>query len=133
VDSGATENFLHLSYAKWLRLPIKRLHNPRRLFNVDGTENKNGKLQYYTDLDLQMGTNRITMRFFLAELGEHKAILGYPWFAANQPRIDWKNGWIDSGHLLLIARTPDVAKAKFTKRGVNRPRVRRSEDQYFIA
>jgi hypothetical protein len=103
VDSGVTENFLHLSYAKWLCLPIKRLQNPQRLFNVDGMENKSGKLLYYTDLDLQTGSNRIVMRFFLAKLGEHKAILGYLWFTANQPRIDWKNGWIDSAHLPLIA------------------------------
>jgi hypothetical protein len=52
VDSGATENFLNLSYAKWLRLPIKRLVEPRRLFNVDGTENKAGKLQFYTNLQV---------------------------------------------------------------------------------
>ena len=25
LDSGATENFMNLSYAKWLRLPIKQL------------------------------------------------------------------------------------------------------------
>jgi hypothetical protein len=28
IDSGATENFLNLSYAKWLRLPIKMLKTP---------------------------------------------------------------------------------------------------------
>ena len=55
LDSGATENFMNLSYAKWLRLPIKQLVQPRPLLNVDGTENKSGKLQYYTDLDVQIG------------------------------------------------------------------------------
>ena len=25
LDSGATENFMNLAYAKWLRLPIKQL------------------------------------------------------------------------------------------------------------
>ena len=52
VDSGATKNFMNLTYAKWLRLPIKRLPEPRKLFNVDGTENKSGRLQFYTDLDV---------------------------------------------------------------------------------
>ena len=28
VDSGATENFMNLTYAKWLRLPIKRMATP---------------------------------------------------------------------------------------------------------
>ena len=83
VDSGATENFMNLTYAKWLRLPIKRLPEPRKLFNVDGTENKSGRLQFYTDLDVRTGTTTTVLRFFLSDLGEHKAILGYPWFAAN--------------------------------------------------
>jgi len=40
LDSGATENFLNLAYAKWLKLPIKQLPTPRTLLNVDGMENK---------------------------------------------------------------------------------------------
>ena len=56
VDSGATENFMNLTYAKWLRLPVKRMAQPRKLFNVDGTENKAGKLQFYTDLRVKTGS-----------------------------------------------------------------------------
>jgi hypothetical protein len=78
VDSGATENFMNLTYAKWLRLPIKKLPAPRKLFNVDGTENKSGALQYYTDLQVRTGATNTPLRFFLFDLGEHKAILGYP-------------------------------------------------------
>ncbi len=88
LDSGATENFLNLDYTKWLKLPIKQLPFPRKLFNVDGTENKAGQLQFYTDLAIRMGLTSTNMRFFLTQLGEHKAILGYPWFAAVQPKID---------------------------------------------
>ena len=78
VDSGATENFINLEYAKYLRLPIKQLAEPRKLFNVDGTTNKDGELRFYTDLQVQMGTQRSNLRFFLSNLGENKAILGYP-------------------------------------------------------
>ena len=35
LDSGATENFMNLTYAKWLKLPFKRLAKERPLFNVD--------------------------------------------------------------------------------------------------
>ena len=95
LDSGATKNFINLSYTKWLKLPIKELVQPRKLFNVDNTENISRKLKYYTDLQVQTGGKTIKLRFFLTHLGKHKAILGYPWFAANQPKIDWKQGWID--------------------------------------
>ena len=132
VDSGATENFMNLTYAKWLRLPIRRLPQPRKLFNVDNTENKAGELQFYTDLDVRTGTNTTTLRFFLSDLGEHKAILGYPWFAATQPKIDWKRGWIDHTQLPIIFRSKDAKKAVFTPRTRNVPKAIRPKDQYYI-
>jgi hypothetical protein len=61
MDSGATENFMNLQYAKWLRLLIKKLAYERNLFNVDGTENKSGKLKYYMDMEVQTGTNHTHM------------------------------------------------------------------------
>jgi hypothetical protein len=122
VDSGATENFMNLDYARYLRLPIQRLATPRKLYNVDGTSNQSGDLLYYTDLSVQTGSKRINLRFFLSNLGENKAILGYPWFAAMQPQIDWRRGWIDHSQLPIIFRTPDAAKARFLPRMTNTPR-----------
>jgi hypothetical protein len=121
VDSGATENFMNLQYAEYLQLPIKRLPEPRRLLNVDGTPNKSGTLQFYTDLNVQTGTQHTTLRFFLSELEDNKAILGYPWFAAVQPRIDWKRGWIDHAQLPVILKAPDATKVRFLPRTINRP------------
>jgi hypothetical protein len=57
VDSGATENFMNLQYAQWLRLLIKKLAYKWNLFNVDGIENKSRKLKYYTDLEVQTRAN----------------------------------------------------------------------------
>ena len=78
VDSGATENFMNLTYAKWLWLPIKKMDTPRKLFNVNGTKNKSGELQHYVDLQTCMGTHTTSLQFFLSDLREHKAILEYP-------------------------------------------------------
>ena len=116
VDSGATVNFLNLTYAKWLGLPIKKLPHVQKLYNVDGMENKGGELQYYTDLPTCTGTTTTTMRFFLSDLGEQKAILGYPWFASAQPKIDWRKGWMDHTQLPIILRAPDAKKAIFVPR-----------------
>ena len=54
------------------------MEEPRKLLNIDGTENKSGELKYYTDLQVQTGTNYTNLHFYLTELGEQKAILGYP-------------------------------------------------------
>ncbi len=121
LDSGATENFLNFEYAKWLHLPIKKMTQPRKLFNINRTENKAGQLQYYTNLATRTGSTTTNMRFFLTELGEHKAILGYPWFAATQPKIDWKRGWIDHTQLPIVLKANDAAKARFLPRTVNKP------------
>src|SRR6267378_2185030 len=72
------------------------------------------------------------MRFFLTDLGDHKAILGYPWFAASQPKIDWKRGWIDHAQLPIIARAPNAGRATFGHRIKNHPTLLRGKDQYFV-
>ncbi len=131
VDSGATENFMNLTYTKWLQLPIKQMDEPRKLLNVNGMENKSGELRYYTDLQVQMGTNHTNLWFYLTELGEQKAILGYPWFAAAQPKIDWKRGWIDHTQLPIILRTNNMKRAIFIPRQRNIPRRRETND-YFL-
>jgi hypothetical protein len=98
---------------------------------VDGTQNKSGTLQHYTNLTVQTGTQKTNMRFFLTELGENKVIMGYPWFAAVQPKIDWKRGWINSSQLPIIGRAANAGKAIFTPRTRNIPRPTH-KDQYYI-
>jgi len=44
VDSGATENFMNLDYARYLCLPIQCLTSPCKLYNVDGTLDQSGDL-----------------------------------------------------------------------------------------
>jgi len=113
LDSGATENFMSLDYAKRLHLPIKTLKEPRRLFNVNGTPNKAGDLKYYTNLGTWTGTNTRTLRYFLSNLGDSRVILGYPWFAAVQPKIDWAQGWIAHDQLPIVLQLVDAVKVQF--------------------
>ena len=122
LDSGATENFINLSYTKWLKLPTKELAQPRKLFNIGNTENVSGELKHYTDLQVQTGSKVTKLRFFLTHIGEQKAILGYPWFAANQPKINWKQGWIDHTQLPIIFHTDNTKRAIFVLRLKNVPR-----------
>jgi hypothetical protein len=83
------------------------------------------------DLETRTGTATTKLRFFLSDLGEHKAILGYPWFVAVQPNIDWKRGWIDHTQLPIVLRAPDAQKARFTSRMKNIPHAK-PEERYFI-
>src|SRR5712672_3559053 len=135
VDSGAMENFMNLKYAKWLRLPIETMEQPRNLFNVDGTENTSGKLHYYTDLLVKTGNKSLRLRFFLSNFGTNNVILGYPWFAANQPNINWKTGWIDYEQLPIVLKADNANKARilpWTKRKQHKRTTNPSQDRLFI-
>ena len=116
LDSGATENFMSLDYTKHLHLPIKTLKEPRRLFNINGTPNKARDLKYYTDLGTRTGTNTRTLRYFLSDLEDSRVILGYPWFAAVQPKINWAWGWITHDQLPIVLWLVNAAKAHFLPR-----------------
>ena len=47
VDSRATENFLDRRTVKRWGLGTRKLSQPRQVFNVDGTENREGTLTEY--------------------------------------------------------------------------------------
>jgi len=121
---------MNLTYAKWLKLPLKRLAKECPLFNVDGSTNKSGSIKYCVDLEMQTGNKRTNMRFFLTDMGDHKVILGYPWFAANQPKIDWARGWIDTTQLLLVLRSSNALKPQFDPNTHSLPNLTESEILY---
>ncbi len=89
------------------------LPEPRQLFNVDGTPNQAGDLKYYADLATRTGTQTRMLQYFLSNLGDSKVILGYPWFAAAQPKINWAKGWIAYDQLPIILRVVNAVKAQF--------------------
>ena len=122
LDCGATENFVHIDYAWKKRLPVKVLATPRKIINVDGTANAQGDIKYYMDLQVQQGKRRVLLRFFLTDIGDRDFILGYPWFAAIQPNIDWARGWIALEQLPVIFRTKDSRQLLLVPRQVNVPR-----------
>jgi len=108
LDSGATENFMNISYAQKMELPVRQLTEERKLFNVDGTLNKVGSLKYYTDVTTRMGEKVTHLQYFLMDLEENQVIPGYLWFASAQPRIDWAKGWINYMQLPIVLKSNDV-------------------------
>ena len=47
LDSGATENFIDYKTWKTLGIGQQTLHMPITVLNVDGTENRKGKITHY--------------------------------------------------------------------------------------
>jgi Retroviral aspartyl protease len=88
VDSGAGGTFMDQNYAQKHRFNLTKLEYPIMAQNMDGTENKQGTIQYYTDLDLQVNGKMNTEQFLITGLGNQKIILGLPWLWEHNPEIN---------------------------------------------
>jgi hypothetical protein len=59
------------------------------------------------DLQVQVRTKVQDMKFLVTDIGEDKIILGYPWLAAFQPNIDWKEAILNESMQPLVIKTLD--------------------------
>ncbi len=105
VDSGATDNFISENLLKRMKIGKLPLKKPWYIWNIDGTHNKAGSIKEYVDLQVQVGTKKEEMQFLVTHIGEDELVLGYPWLAAFQPKIDWKQVVLDEDQQPLIIRT----------------------------
>jgi hypothetical protein len=55
VDSGATKNFIDWQLAKALKVQTTLLPRPRKVYNVDGMENKAGVIERHVKLRVRQG------------------------------------------------------------------------------
>jgi hypothetical protein len=85
VDSGATDNFMHPNFATKMGLGMKELPTPRKIFNIDNTTNKSGKIMHYLDLDVYTKGIHKEMHFLITDIGSEDILLGYPWLASFEP------------------------------------------------
>jgi hypothetical protein len=61
VDSRAMDNFIDPRLIKRLGLRSLRLERPRKIWNIDGTNNKAGMISDYLDLNVQSGNKNTKM------------------------------------------------------------------------
>jgi hypothetical protein len=102
VDSGATDNFMHPAFAKWMGLGLRKLPTPKKIFNIDNTSNKSGMITHYLNLDIRTNSIHKEMRFLITDIGHEEVLLGYPWLATFKPKFNWRSAVIDEKVLPII-------------------------------
>ena len=105
VDSGATDNFIHPQTIRQLRLGTSLLDKPKKLFNVNDTQNKAGSVTRYVDLSVTTNQEKQQMRFLVSDIRRESLILGYPWLAAFEPRFKWKDGTLNPQYLPITCQS----------------------------
>ena len=122
VDSGATDNFIHPRLIRRLALGTQKLERSRKIWNIDGTNNKAGRIMGYVDLSVQMGKKQNKMRFLITDLGHEDLILGYPWLATFEPKFSWADGTIEVENLPVIVKSLNW-ETRLTKTTIARTEV----------
>ena len=62
---------------------------------MDGTTNKDGEILEAVDLLVNNNRKSATHAFFMANIGQDDYILGYPFFEASTPNVDWHGAHIE--------------------------------------
>ena len=94
LDCGAGGIFMDQNFARKHNIRTTKLEQPIRAQNVDGTDNKQGTIRFYTDLNIKIGDRTFLERFYITGLGNQKVILGLPWLRKHNPEIDWEKGTV---------------------------------------
>ena len=94
LDCRARGIFLDQNFARKHNLRTMKLKQPIRARNVDGTNNKQGTICFYTDLDIKISDQTFQERFYITGLGNQKVILGLPWLRKHNPEINWEKGMV---------------------------------------
>src|SRR5260370_40023048 len=63
---------------------------PRKVWNIDNTENKAGSITHSITLDMQTNGQWNDMTFLITNLGKEELLLGYPWLVTYEPWISWR-------------------------------------------
>ena len=91
INSGAGGKFIDQNYAKESSFTLENLEEPLMAQNVDGTENKQGKITKYVNLNVTIHRRTKNIKMLVTGLGKQKIILEFPWLNDENPDINWKN------------------------------------------
>ena len=88
IDSSAPGNFIDLGLLSLANFPLKKLPQPIRAFNVDGTANRQGTILWkvHTCMILPHGSDDLDL--MVVSLGRQQIILGMPWLKSKNSCID---------------------------------------------
>ncbi len=86
---------------------MQELERPMKIWNIDGTTNRAGRLTHFVNLLVQTKGQEKKMRFLVTDLGVEDVILGYPWLSTFKPQFSWKDVTVDTTLLPIVIRSPD--------------------------
>jgi hypothetical protein len=109
LDSRATKSFIHpttVEKPKLTKIPLKR---PQKVRNVDNTTNQMGSITEAVILVVQHQSRTRVHQFLVADIGDDSMILGFPFFEAANPLIEWSEGHTHSDVIMTTEERLQMA------------------------
>ena len=91
INSGATGKFINLGLLSLVNVPLKKMSQPVRTFNVNGSLNKQGTIMWKASTRMLLSKELENIELMVVGLGCCQIILGMPWLKTWNPHIDWKS------------------------------------------
>lgn len=79
VDSGATNTFINRRFIRENHIATRKLKHPIFLFNIDGTENKDGSITELALLQMKIGDHMEKVVFSVTNIGPEDLIIVLDW------------------------------------------------------
>ena len=95
IDSGAGGMFIDEQFARDNNIALTPLINRIPVYNVDGTQNKQGVITHYAWRELSVAGITRRTRLLATSLGKEAIILGLPWLRRTNAKIDWQTGKVE--------------------------------------
>ena len=92
LDNGATGLVMSSEFARKQGFKLKRLERPMHVRNVNGSLNKEGPIEHMVKVNIYYQEHRERMKINVIGRQKWMVILGMPWLACHNPKIDWKTG-----------------------------------------
>jgi len=119
LDSGATDLFMDITFAKEKGFKMEKLKRPLLVRNVDGTVNAGGAITHQVECNMFFKGHVERARMDVCNLEKTELILGMPWLVAYNPEIDWEKEEVK------MTRCPSICGRR--KQGVEEKKVRKTE------
>ena len=90
IDSGATEDFIDNRICDKHQITTKMAERPREIYLADGNLSEMGPITHIAEVLMEIGGHKELATLQVANLQNHKIILGMPWLKGHNPKIDWE-------------------------------------------
>ena len=90
LDSGETGLVMSSEFAKKQGFKLKKLERPINVRNMDGSLNKEGPIKHMVEVNIYYQEHRERTEIDMIRGQKWMVILGMPWLARHNPKIDWR-------------------------------------------